>query len=49
VRWDDPAIGIAWPAGEKLLSPKDRALPLLADAPDLPAYDPPFDKGGRED
>jgi dTDP-4-dehydrorhamnose 3,5-epimerase len=36
VRWDDPAIGIAWPPGEKLLSAKDRALPLLADAPDLP-------------
>jgi dTDP-4-dehydrorhamnose 3,5-epimerase len=40
VRWDDPAIGIVWPPGEKLLSAKDRALPLLADAPDLPLYDP---------
>ena len=37
VRWDDPAIGIAWPPGEKLLSDKDRALPLLADAAELPA------------
>lgn len=37
VRFDDPAIGIAWPQGRWLLSPKDRALPLLADAPDLPA------------
>ena len=37
VRWDDPAIGIVWPPGEKLLSAKDRALPLLADATDLPA------------
>lgn len=37
VRWDDPAIGIAWPPGEKLLSDKDRALPLLAGAADLPA------------
>ncbi len=36
VRWDDPAIGIAWPPGVKLLSAKDRALPLLADAKDLP-------------
>lgn len=36
VRWDDPAIGIAWPAGEWLLSAKDRALPLLAHARDLP-------------
>ena len=37
VRWDDPAIGIAWPPGEKLVSAKDRALPLLAEAPELPA------------
>lgn len=40
VRWDDPAIGIAWPTGEKLLSDKDRTLPLLADAPELPTYVP---------
>jgi len=40
VRWDDPAIGIAWPPGEQVLSAKDRALPLLADATDLPEYDP---------
>ena len=37
VRWDDPAIGIEWPPGDKLLSAKDRALPLLADVADLPA------------
>jgi len=37
VRFDDPAIGVAWPPGEKLLSAKDRALPLLADAKELPA------------
>jgi dTDP-4-dehydrorhamnose 3,5-epimerase len=36
VRWDDPGIGIAWPPGEKLLSAKDRALPLLAAATELP-------------
>jgi len=36
VRWDDPQIGIVWPPGEKLLSEKDRALPLLADGPELP-------------
>ena len=41
VRWDDPAIGIVWPPGEMSLSAKDRALPLLADAVDLPLYDPP--------
>ena len=40
VRWDDPAIGIEWPPGDKILSAKDRALPLLADATDLPEYDP---------
>ena len=32
VRWDDPAIGIDWPVSDPLLSPKDRAQPLLADA-----------------
>ncbi|MCB1376849.1 MAG: dTDP-4-dehydrorhamnose 3,5-epimerase [Alphaproteobacteria bacterium] len=34
VRWDDPAIGIAWPvaAGQKpVLSGKDAAAPLLAE------------------
>jgi dTDP-4-dehydrorhamnose 3,5-epimerase len=32
VRWDDPAIGVKWPvpAAEALVSPKDRALPLLS-------------------
>jgi dTDP-4-dehydrorhamnose 3,5-epimerase len=34
IRFDDPAIGIVWPmtADEMLLSAKDRAAPLLADA-----------------
>jgi len=37
VRWDDPAIAIAWPLAEHgiaapLLSAKDAAAPLLADA-----------------
>lgn len=33
IRWDDPAIGIAWPMGiEPLLSDKDRALPAVDDA-----------------
>jgi len=33
VRWDDPAIGIDWPlAGAPVLSAKDAAAPLLADA-----------------
>ena len=34
LRWDDPAIGIAWPAtgGLPILSAKDAAAPRLADA-----------------
>ena len=34
IRWDDPAIAIAWPAldAPPLLSPRDAAAPLLADA-----------------
>ena len=32
IRWDDPAIAIVWLAVEPMLSPKDRALPVLAEA-----------------
>lgn len=32
IRWDDPAIAIVWPAVEPMLSLKDRALPVLAEA-----------------
>lgn len=32
IRWNDPAIGIEWPVGSPLLSPKDAGLPLLKDA-----------------
>lgn len=40
IRYDDPALGIAWPALEVpyALSAKDQGLPLLADQPLLPAY-----------
>jgi dTDP-4-dehydrorhamnose 3,5-epimerase len=33
IRFDDPALGIAWPlpVTEVLLSPKDRSAPLLAE------------------
>lgn len=31
VRWDDPAIGVAWPLERPVLSPRDLALPLLAE------------------
>jgi dTDP-4-dehydrorhamnose 3,5-epimerase len=30
-RWDDPAVGIAWPTDRPLLSAKDAALPTLAE------------------
>ena len=33
VRWDDPALGIAWPvSGEPTMSAKDRVYPTLAEA-----------------
>lgn len=38
VRWDDPAIAIDWKVEAPPLSAKDTAAPLLADAPNLPAY-----------
>jgi dTDP-4-dehydrorhamnose 3,5-epimerase len=42
VLWNDPALGIAWPAGEALLSPKDESAPRLDQIPEdrLPAYEP---------
>lgn len=35
IRWNDPALGIAWPVAprEAIVTAKDAALPLLADAP----------------
>lgn len=43
IRWDDPALGIEWPAqpDQVVLSDKDQTAPLLAD------YDSPFEY--RED
>jgi dTDP-4-dehydrorhamnose 3,5-epimerase len=39
-RWDDPAVGIEWPAHVGLLSAKDAGLPDLRTArPDLPSID----------
>lgn len=31
IAWDDPALAIAWPVDEPLLSDKDRAAPTLAE------------------
>ena len=38
VRWDDPAIGIAWGIKNPSLSPRDAAAPLLAEVKNLPVY-----------
>ena len=38
IRWNDPALAITWPVTQPLLSSKDAAAPLLADAPVLPTY-----------
>lgn len=32
IMWDDPEVGIEWPAGDVLLSDKDRVYPPLASA-----------------
>jgi dTDP-4-dehydrorhamnose 3,5-epimerase len=34
IRWDDPALAIPWPVREPLLSPRDAALPTLAELRD---------------
>jgi dTDP-4-dehydrorhamnose 3,5-epimerase len=33
VRWDDPALGLAWGIDEPIVSDRDRENPLLADIP----------------
>jgi dTDP-4-dehydrorhamnose 3,5-epimerase len=42
VRWDDPALGIAWPVPEPTVSAKDAALPRLSeiDRERFPRYEP---------
>lgn len=42
IAWDDPAIGVEWPIGDPLLSPKDAAgRPLAEFSPaELPSYRP---------
>jgi len=42
VRWDDPAITVAWPCDAPILAPKDAAAPTLAEIPTelLPLYHP---------
>lgn len=39
IAWDDPAVGITWPAASPTLSDRDRANPTLSALSDrLPAY-----------
>ena len=38
IRWDDPAVGVAWPISSPLLSAKDAVQPLLARADNNFAY-----------
>jgi dTDP-4-dehydrorhamnose 3,5-epimerase len=39
IAWDDPALAIAWPVTNPVLSPRDQRHPLLATVIDqLPAY-----------
>jgi dTDP-4-dehydrorhamnose 3,5-epimerase len=38
VAWNDPDLGIKWPIEAPLLSEKDRRLPRLRDAAELPSY-----------
>jgi len=38
IHFDDPDIGIEWPISNPILSDKDRAAPLLRDAPVLPVF-----------
>jgi dTDP-4-dehydrorhamnose 3,5-epimerase len=39
VRWDDPAIGIAWGIQSPILSPRDATAPRLAEVQTLPIYE----------
>jgi dTDP-4-dehydrorhamnose 3,5-epimerase len=41
VRWNDPALAIAWGIESPVLSARDAAAPLLADVQTLPVYEKP--------
>ncbi len=43
IRWDDPDLGIPWPAAAPVLSDKDRGYPCLREVPPehLPEYGAP--------
>ncbi|GAC43808.1 dTDP-4-dehydrorhamnose 3,5-epimerase [Paenibacillus popilliae] len=44
IRWDDPALGIPWPASSPIMSDKDKALPPLKDAETF--FLPSLERGG---
>ena len=45
VRWHDPTLAVAWPpAGRRVISARDQALPFLAAAADLGAIDGEIDR-----
>ena len=41
IRWDDPALAIAWPIRAPRLAPRDATAPTLAELPEsrIPAFD----------
>lgn len=39
LRWDDPALGIAWPSGERILSPRDAQAVGWRDLPPERLFD----------
>lgn len=40
ILWSDPTIGIDWPLGDPIISPKDKSFPLLSDLPPEKLYSP---------
>ena len=40
IAWNDPEIGIQWPAIEAIVSPKDQAAPALAQSDVNFVYEP---------
>lgn len=48
IAWNDPALGIAWPVTDPLLSPKDRAYRTLREMEsELPVFRRPVPSGRR--